>query len=176
MNLELYLSHMWNHRPLVLMVGEAPGYRGSALTGVPFASEHTLMSADSPSRFLRTVDGFQRIPSSAGPLKKESTSSVIWTELDQLEKLPILWAAYPHHPHRPGLVKSNRMPGAEETSQGRAIINELVQSYKVQHIVALGNVAASVLVDNVRFRGKIRHPAHGGIPVFRNQCRSLAAL
>ncbi|HEY1156415.1 MAG TPA: hypothetical protein VGE95_09030, partial [Arthrobacter sp.] len=34
-NLELYLQEMLDRRPSVLLVGEAPGFRGMRITGVP---------------------------------------------------------------------------------------------------------------------------------------------
>ena len=43
-NLFLYLQQMAKLNPHVLLVGEAPGYRGCRLTGVPFTSEFILLN------------------------------------------------------------------------------------------------------------------------------------
>lgn len=43
-NLLTYLIQMYKLKPRVILVGEAPGYRGCRLTGVPFTSEHLLMN------------------------------------------------------------------------------------------------------------------------------------
>ena len=37
-NLEIYLQEMLDRRPRVLLVGEAPGFRGMRITGVPFTN------------------------------------------------------------------------------------------------------------------------------------------
>ncbi|UCG25887.1 MAG: hypothetical protein JSW55_07845, partial [Chloroflexota bacterium] len=42
-NLRLYLSQIAAAGPALLLVGEAPGYRGCRLTGVPFTSEAILL-------------------------------------------------------------------------------------------------------------------------------------
>src|SRR3989338_10069058 len=41
-NLEGYLMKMAKAKPTVLLVGEAPGYRGCGRTGVPFCSEKLI--------------------------------------------------------------------------------------------------------------------------------------
>ena len=43
-NLLLYLQQMLIFNPQILLVGEAPGYRGCRLTGVPFTSELILVN------------------------------------------------------------------------------------------------------------------------------------
>lgn len=42
-NLLLYLQQMDKVKPKIMLVGEAPGYRGSCLTRVSFTSEHLLI-------------------------------------------------------------------------------------------------------------------------------------
>ena len=37
-NLEIYLQEMLDRDPKVLLVGEAPGFRGMRITGVPFTN------------------------------------------------------------------------------------------------------------------------------------------
>lgn len=41
-SLRRYLSQMWSRAPTVMLVAEAPGYRGARLSGVPFASRRRL--------------------------------------------------------------------------------------------------------------------------------------
>ena len=42
-NLSLYLRRMAERQPRLLLLGEAPGYRGCRVTGVPFTSESILL-------------------------------------------------------------------------------------------------------------------------------------
>ena len=43
-NLLIYLNKMYQLKPRIILIGEAPGYRGSRLTGVPFTSEHLIIN------------------------------------------------------------------------------------------------------------------------------------
>ena len=58
-NLEQYLQIDRTQAPAILFVGEAPGYRGAVLSGVPFASLSTLTTSwNDPWGAFRTGSGF----------------------------------------------------------------------------------------------------------------------
>lgn len=58
-NLGIYLRHMANVKPKIMLVGEAPGYRGSRLTGVPFTSEYLLMHNKEGLTLFGEENGYQ---------------------------------------------------------------------------------------------------------------------
>ncbi len=80
----------------LLLVGEAPGYRGARVSGVPFTSE-------------RQVTG-------RGPA--EATSTIVQRVLRDLgiEDDVLLWNVVPTHP---GTAVSNRAPTRDEVEAGR---------------------------------------------------------
>jgi uracil-DNA glycosylase len=121
--LERYLSDR-AAAPLLLL-GEAPGYRGARVSGIPFTSERQLTGA--------------------GPA--EATASIVQRVLAELGLADdvLLWNVVPTHP---GTASSNRPPTRAEVAAGRDFADELAVGRRV---IAVGRVAhAAVGGEHVR--------------------------
>ena len=159
-NLSLYLSQIAAAGPTLLLVGEAPGYRGCRLTGVPFTSEAVLLD-ESIQPFGRPA-GYEKASELPGATK-EATATMVWSALDGVWPRPLLWNAFPFHAHRPGRPLSNRRPLAGELRLGARLLAELMDLVRVEVVAAVGKSAAAALTyAGVSEYHPLRHPSHGG--------------
>ena len=81
---------MQSLNPKILLLGEAPGYKGCKLSGIPFTSEYHILHEE----FFK--DGFA-VFDRTNP-NKEASACAIWEVLSGINKLPLMWNIYPFHP------------------------------------------------------------------------------
>ncbi len=173
-NLEKYLRRMADRCPKVLLLGEAPGYRGMRITGIPFTDRKILQTGTTCFGLFGPDAGYAA-PADLPAVTTEPTSAVMWRTLMDLEFLPLLWSAYPLHPHRPGNPMSNRTPTAAECAAGRPHWQALAGLFAIQSVIAVGNVAHRSIILSGGSAPKVRHPAHGGNAKFKHGLQELLA-
>jgi uracil-DNA glycosylase len=156
-NLWLHWQRMLSQPPTVLLLGEAVGYRGGRLTGLPFVSEQILLSHS----FFGTGRGFQKT-AEWPTICREATATIVWQTLDACGTYPVLWNVFPFHPHRSGQPASNRQPTVKELSLGEEFVQRLLELFPITTIVAVGNTAEAALNRWRLPHAKVRHPSHGG--------------
>ena len=169
-NLTRYLTQVFNQPGrTLLLVGEALGYRGGRLTGIPFSSERLLREAPHP--FLRSLRDQLDV---AGDTS-EATATMVWGALAGKRKVPLFWNAFPFHPHRPGEPDSNRAPSRREIEESKVYLQKLAQLYRPARIAGLGQKGA--LAAERALPGKkvilIRHPSYGGKAEFEDGMKRL---
>ena len=160
-NLMLYLKEMYKQRPKLMLVAEAPGYRGCRLTGVPFTSEHLLMNSVKGSKLFGKEAGYSLV-SEKDKLIKEATATIIRETLLQYEIDALAWNAFPLHPHKEGNPNSNRTPTRYELLLGEKPLIQLIEIFNINEVVAIGNKAIESLNKLNINAHKVRHPAQGG--------------
>ncbi len=173
-NLAIYLREMQDRAPKVLLVGEAPGYRGMRITGVPFTNRTMFEGPANEFGLFGPGKGYV-LPADAAGIAAEPTATVMWQVLAEVEFLPLLWSACPWHTHVPGRPLSNRTPRASEVALGTPFWQALAEAFRIETVVAVGNVAHRSLQRSGLDVPKIRHPAHGGRSGFKLGLQELLA-
>jgi uracil-DNA glycosylase len=169
-NLRRYLGVMAEQEPDMMLVGEAAGYRGCRLTGLPFTSEHLLLEAKGGGALGRALYG--KSAETARPVR-EATATILWSVLDEYGLRPLLWNAFPLHPYRPGNPWSNRRPRAGEIRLGQPFLVELLALFPIGQVVAVGNAASGSLSRLDITHHKARHPSQGGKAAFRRAMEAI---
>ena len=103
----------------LLLIGEAPGYRGARVSGIPFTSERQL-TGQGPAEATATI--VQRVLAELG-----------------LANRVLLWNVVPTHP---GTESSNRPPTRAEVAAGCRFAVELADG---RQVIAVGRIAAAAL-------------------------------
>ncbi len=171
-NLLIYLKQMYKLKPKILLVGEAPGYRGCRLTGVPFTSEHLLMNNIEGLELFGEINGY-RLAMEKNKLLKEATATMIWSTLIRYNIMALSWNAFPFHPHKEGNGKSNRTPLIKELLIGQKPLLQMIEMFDINMVVAVGNKAEENLTKLGISCQKVRHPAQGGKNEFVEGIKSL---
>ncbi|MEZ4531030.1 MAG: uracil-DNA glycosylase [Thermomicrobiales bacterium] len=160
-NLRRYFAQLMERGVDTLMLGEAPGYLGCRRSGIGFTSEPQLLGGIPSLELFGEERGYQR--SGEFPeLRKEQSATIVWGELARLDFVPLIWASFPFHPHKPGAPNSNRTPKRPEIDFGRPIFLELIEAFQIGRVFAVGNIAHASLAAAGIDAPKIRHPAQGG--------------
>ena len=171
-NLRLYLDQLDAIGPRLLLVGEAGSYRGGRLTGIPFVSESLMLCG--VDGVLGEDHGYRRATATPRP-STEASATMVWATIRHIEPLPLLWNAFPFHPHIDGNPFSNRMPNAAELAIGAPFIERLLQLFPIERVAAIGNAASASLTRLGVEHVKVRHPSQGGKRKFVEGMRALAA-
>ncbi len=167
-NLRIYLEAMLAAQPEVLLVGEAPGYRGCKQTGIPFSSERLVAEGQFP--YGKSM-GYKL--GKTEKLYSESSATILWQALWELEMAPLCWNAFPFHPYVENNPDSNRKPNKEELEIGQYFLKRLIRLFRVKTVVAVGKSAERSLGMAGVGCVVVRHPSYGGK---RDFCEGMAGL
>lgn len=133
-NLIAYLKLMLNiEGKRILLIGEAPGYKGCKITGIPFSSGKVFERIDHP--ILRQLKGNLML----SKIEAENTATIVWNYLATKNTTPLFWNSFPFHPHPKGNANKNRAPTNQEIDYGVKFLHALNKLFKPGLIAGIGN-------------------------------------
>jgi len=152
-NLRRYLRRFEDDPPVVL-VGEAPSWRGCRFSGIAFTAEGNLVDPDFP------LDGHRTSAFRDRPLK-EASGTIVWGCLEEHFPRFLLWNAVPFHPHPKRKKLGNRTPGVRETESYADLLRDVLE------VLAVGRTSERSMERLGIPCRYVRHPSHGGANDFR---------
>lgn len=166
-NLSLYFHYMLKNNSHVILVREAPSYRGCRLSGIPFTCEDMFTQEWLPD--LMGINLGYRIFSKDKP-ERELSALTVWPKLkewyNQYGTVPLLWNICPFHPHKENNDKSNRTPYVQEIMAGKEFLIKFLDLFEIKHIGSIGRKAEKAIKGMKHETFYLRHPAHNGSNVF----------
>ncbi len=168
-NLEAYLDRVGT--PRLILVGEALGFRGGRFSGIAFTSERQLLGSD--GRRLPWGGAPFRATSRNPTLWLEPSGSIVWDGLGGEARGNLLWNSFPWHPYGARGPLSNRTPERSLVAANLHVLERLLAETAGARVLAVGRTAQGALAEIGVEAPALRHPAHGGALIFRQQLREL---
>ena len=173
-NLGLFLTRRDMAARTVLLVGEAPGYKGALCSGVPFASVDIVTRPGDPWQAFGTTAGYM-MPEWTR-YRREATATITWKALAECfgdAPIPLTWNAVPFHPHD-GIGPGNRSLAKAELVLGYSWLEWLLDLFPNVLPVAVGHRADEALKALGVGHRAVRHPSYGGKADFVSGLRAEA--
>jgi hypothetical protein len=169
-NLRVYLELLLQENiDVKMLIGEAHGYKGCRITGIPFTSSEQLKNTTHP--LLSKIKDRLKFSN----LESENTANTMWGFLNEKESVPLLWNSFPFHPHEKRDHKTNRAPNVAEIKFGLSFLVELYELFNPNKVASIGRRGEKALKlafpeKTVRY---IRHLSYGGTKDFLDGMRKL---
>ncbi|HKI04275.1 MAG TPA: uracil-DNA glycosylase [Thermoanaerobaculia bacterium] len=172
-NLEAYLERVGT--PRRVLVGEALGFRGGRFSGIAFTSERQLAGPQERRLPWASSPGSPFQATSRNPaLWLEPSGSIVWDALGGDARGALLWNAFPWHPYGDRGPLSNRTPERSVVAANLHVLERLLAELGGARILAVGRTAQAALAVLGVEAPALRHPAHGGAGIFRQQLSGCA--
>lgn len=158
-NLHMYLVAMRKIKgKRILLVGEAPGYKGCGITGIPFTSGSVFERFNHP--LLNEIGAQVKL----SRIESENTATIVWKYLSGKHNTPLFWNSFPFHPHPKGNRNSNRAPTAAEVERGIGYLERLHAIFRPAIVGGIGRKGVECARKAFPHRKiiSIRHPSFGG--------------
>lgn len=155
-NLKIYLTMASCFKIKSLFIDISPGYKNCAVTGIPITNEFILFNNQSGCPLFGYKYGYKK-NNNCNTLPDISTT-LFWTDVNKIDKAPLLWNCYPFHSHLKFDSQSNKMPSKSELQFGINYLFSIIEIFKPERIYALGKTVSDHLNELSIKHIKLRHP------------------
>lgn len=167
-NLASVLKDRYSAKIDSIWFGRDLGYRGGRRTGLALTDEVTMLNE---ARAAGTV-----ARATHGTIVGERTAAVIWSVIRRMKRAPVLWNAFPFHPHDAESAFTNRAHSVRERRNTIWTIEALIERFDHPRLIAIGNDASKALADLGFEHETVRHPSYGGQREFIAKMEDMHAL
>jgi len=157
-NLRLYLNSHYALHTKMLWVYFSPTYTEAKRSGVPLVNFTTFRKAES---VLNTEKHFEKATKSRKRPSSTVISSTLWSVADELGINPIIWPVIPFYAHVAGKLSVKRKPTPQEINKYKHYLEEILQIYKPEKVLAIGKEAEEAMKILGIEAGYIEHPRRG---------------
>jgi hypothetical protein len=163
------LAAHFSIRARIVLIGEAAGYQGCKVSGIPFTSERLVLEGKIP----RVTASTARLSSRPRPWSEPSATTV-WGTLHELgiAEHTVLWNAFAWHPHQTNDPHTNRTPTPTERTAALPILIAALALFPRAQVFAVGRQAQFALEQLNILATPLRHPSMGGATRFRQELRA----
>jgi uracil-DNA glycosylase len=124
-------------------------------------SETLMLRGIEPAGLFGEGRRYRKATAGARP-STEASATIVWATIAEIDPTPLLWNAFPFHPHQPDEPRSNRPPTSLELEIGQRFLVDLITMFDVGTVVAVGNRARDSLLSLGIEHTRVRHPSRGG--------------
>lgn len=155
-NLQIYLTIASCFRINSLFVDLSPGYKNCVITGIPLTNEFILFNNQISSPLFGFRNGYkENLPNKKAT---DLSTALFWTDLNIIDRTPLLWNCYPFHCHLKNDPQSNRHPTEDEIQTGMVFLLNLLEIFRPRKIFAIGRTVSEILsMRNIR-NTQLEHP------------------
>ena len=155
-NLQIYLTIASCFRIGNLFVDLSPGYKNCAVTGIPITNEFILFNNQISSPLFGVRNGYKE--NIQNKRQADLSTALFWTDLNSIDRTPLLWNCYPFHCHLKNDPRSNRQPTEDEIQTGMVFLLNLLEIFRPRKIFAIGRTVSEILsMRNIR-NTHLEHP------------------
>jgi hypothetical protein len=177
-----HLSRYMNERvdsAKILLIAEAPGFRGAKFSGSAMTSERDVISSGQIGSQYFEGQKFRTSKTilSSGKMNAtgsiEPTASIVWKTMLPLchSHEFVLWNSFAWHPHEDDMPLTNRTPTDMELNHGLEVLQAFLNVFPQRSVVAIGRRCEMALGILGVQACSVRHPANGGASKFKEGIR-----